>query len=228
MRVASACASCEARLPWPGGWRQGASRVPSSSPELAGCALCGHSWASLFPVLGHFLFWGWSIVLVLGSSQGSCDLYLYRDFKPKGPPPSWCSVAVPFGLKPRTPLPSHSLSNLPSAHSAPLPISQDHPHITPLHPGPDPTDIPPGTPNGSIQRTYPPHRPLPASQNHTPHTPKPQRPKYPEGARALPHTRRPPPAPRARRPRPVAPRGAPKPQDAHDKKTDTWKFTYNS
>jgi hypothetical protein len=35
MRLASAYASCEARLPCPGGWRKGGSCVPNSSPMFA-------------------------------------------------------------------------------------------------------------------------------------------------------------------------------------------------
>jgi hypothetical protein len=46
-------ASCETRLPWLGGWRQGASCVSSSSPELAGCA----GTAGPLPCAGaHFVF----------------------------------------------------------------------------------------------------------------------------------------------------------------------------
>ena len=53
MRLASAYASCEARLPCPGGWWQGAFYVPSSSPMFA----CGAAIAGPLPCAGaHFCF----------------------------------------------------------------------------------------------------------------------------------------------------------------------------
>jgi hypothetical protein len=133
--------------------------------------------------------------------------HIYRGFKPKGPHPSRCSVSPLLAWNPVPPPPSHSLSNLPSAHSAPLPISQDHPAM-PLHSVRPPTQrANPPVP----QRLYPTE--IPPTQTSAclpdPHTPKPQKtqPSSPRGAGALTHAApapsptRTPPAPRESRAR---------------------------
>jgi hypothetical protein len=80
--------------------------------------------------------------------------HIYRDSEPNGPPPSRCSVAVPFGSES---LPAHPTPSPISHPPIPLPLSFHFTHPTPLHPGPDSTDTSPAPPAA-------------LSNGHTPHT----------------------------------------------------------
>ena len=108
-------------------------------------------------------------------------------------------------------LPSHSLSNLPSAHSAPP--------LLPFHPSHS-------TPSGTRLNGHIPQRLYPTDISPTqataclpdPPTPRPQKAQTANGALARSHTRRPLPGPCARRPRPGS-RARPPTCDAETRRT---------